>query len=401
MKEGCLTRVVLLPLAVILLAAGAAVGIIKLKPQSKREAPARVVPAADILVVRAETVNAQLTANGTVSPARRVVLSPEVSGRVTYVADELVVGGRIKQGQTLLRVDASDYAIALETEKQRLLQAQIELTLEQGRGDVAKREYQLLGNKKGNPDLALRVPQLKKAESMVATAEQAVKRAELNLARTTLRAPFNALVVNENAERGAVVGQGSQVATLIGTDTFWVEASVPVKKLPLLEIPSGPGTKGSKVRVIQELGGSTVVREGTVVRLAGSLDTETRTATVIIEVPQPLEAEEGGVPLFPDAFVTVQLEGEEANNVVAVPEAAVESNRYVYVLDDDEQLQRREVDVGWRRQDRLYIRRGLGDGDRVVVSPLASPVEGMQFKVRNDTTAQFYNDKVVKAGDQG
>ena len=388
-REGCLTRVVILPLVVIVLAVGAAVLLVKMKPKAQRAEVKPTVVAVDVVTVEAETINAQLYANGTVRAAQEVTLSPEVSGRLTYVSDALVEGGRVKRGQLLARIDPTDYEIAVEVETLRVEQADVEIVLEKGRGDVARREYNALSKAgaKAMNALALREPQMKKAQSAKKSAEVALRRAEKNLERTSIYAPFNALVTRESIERGGVVSPGMQLATLIGTDAFWIEAQVPTGKLPLLAIPDGtdPKARGAKVHVVQELGedGARVEREGRVVRLAGRLDAESRTATVIVEVTAPLAAQDGEIPLFPDAFVTVGLEGEAAQNVVKVPERALSERRFVHVVDDGK-LRRVDVQVGWRTPAGVYLRSGLEGGEQVIVSPLSNPLDGMAVSVRRD-----------------
>ena len=126
--------------------------------------------------------------------------------------------------------------------------------------------------------LALREPHQKAAEQALSGAQVGRDRAKLNLERTQVLAPFNAIVVEESAEVGQVVGMSSAIANLIGTDHFRVRTSVPIEQLQLIEIP------GARATVTQQVGSEQVQRQGTVERLSSQLDPSSQTAQIWIRV---------------------------------------------------------------------------------------------------------------------
>ncbi|MDT8342760.1 MAG: HlyD family efflux transporter periplasmic adaptor subunit, partial [Longimicrobiales bacterium] len=168
---------------------------------------------------------------GTVVPARVVELHPRVSGEVVWVSGQLAPGGRLRQGETLLRLDTTDYELALQRLRTHLARAEADLAVEQGNQAIARREFELLGEVVGEADqsLLLRKPQLDAARATVDGVQAEIARAEVELERTTLRVPFNALVRSRAVDVGARVTQSTVLATLVGTDTYWVEAAVPVR----------------------------------------------------------------------------------------------------------------------------------------------------------------------------
>lgn len=389
---------VIVPIAILVGGAGVARVMVAARPTAERAAPAeRATPVEVVVAQEAEGV-ARVSATGTVQAAREVVITPEVSGKIAWQSDALLPGGRLTEGEVFARIDARDYELSVETEKSRREQARLELQLEEGRQQTAEREWKLLGDEAGNKDLALRKPHYEAARQALASAEAGVERAELNLSRTRLRAPFNALVMTETIDVGQVVGPTSQVARLVGTDEMWVLASVPVAKLLMLEIP-GHTTgieAGSRALVHQDLGtGGAQERTGEVLRMLGELDPETRTAQLLLSVSEPLDPPNGGLPLLPGAYVEVSIEGKADAGAIEVPRAALYEGEHVWTVRDGT-LARRTVEIGWRGADSVYVTAGLSAGDQVVVSPLALPVEGMSVEVvarTEDAAAEAVTEK--------
>ena len=294
-----------LPLLIILVGLGGARALMKLKPKPEKQARAEQITSVEVIEAQRTEQVARIYATGVVEPARQVTLSPEVAGRVTFVGANVVPGGRVTKGQTILRVDSRDYQLGVEQTEAQVEQAKLNLELELSQQNVRKKEYALLGNKdvKVSP-LALREPQVRTAEVAVKAAESGLRRSQLALERTILRAPFNAMVINEQVEVGQVAAPGAPVATLIGTDRFWITTQVPVERLAYLQLASDGG-EGSEVAVIQDLGSEgQLVRKGRALRLKGGLDPATRTAQVVVAVDNPLDAPPGAagndvLPLLP------------------------------------------------------------------------------------------------------
>lgn len=381
---------VALPIGVLGLGLVASVAVFAVAPSADREEPAPRVETVEVITVSPADLPARVHTTGTAVPARQVALGPEVSGRVISTSDRLKPGGQVQAGDVLLQLDPRDYRLALQQEASRLEAARLELELERGRVEVAQREWALLGSDAA-PDsasLALRGPQLRAAERNLEAAEAGVERARLALERTTLRAPFNAVVVSESAEVGQIMQPGAPVATLVGTDALWVEVSVPVDRLTMLDLPDASGEGGAEATVIQSLGdGQRIERPGQVVSLGGQLDPATRTATLLVEVPAPMAGHSGELPLLTGSFVDVDLQGRVLADVFEVPRRALVDGDAVWTVDANEQLARRAVEVGWSGPDTVILSSGLAPGERVVTSPLSLPVDGMPVSVRPASTA--------------
>ncbi len=386
---------ILIPIVII--AAGFGLMRVLLAAKPEAEKVARPTPGAMVEVVAAEVSRQPVSvrASGTVIAAQQISLVSEVGGRVVSVSRELIPGGTVKKGEMLLRIDPRDYQLALEQQAAQVDRVHTELRLEQSRKKVAEREWELLGESDAPADgsLALRDPQLKTAEAALKAAQSGVKQAELAVSKTVLRAPFNALVQQKQVDVGQLVGPQVSLATLVGTDAFWVQVSIPVDRLSWIDVPgvgASPG-EGAEVVVQQRLGRELIERRGRVKRLLGELDPVGRMARLLVEIRDPLglaAAEERGLPLLLGAYVDVVIEGHDTAEVVRLPRLALREGNKVYVLGAKQTLEVRSVEVVWREADDVLVRNGIGQGDKVIVSPLPVAVEGMKLRTADTVAAE-------------
>lgn len=381
------------PLLIVMVAVGVAVALFKTRPQPKRTRKEALPPLVEVTSIRPSQERVRVVAMGSVVPAEEVELRAEVSGRIVALSKNLVPGGRVKKGEVLVRIDPRQYDLMLREKEAAVERAEVDLALEKGRQRVAHREWKLIG-KSGTEEgkaLALRGPQLKSAEAALAAAKSSLERAQLDVERTTIRAPFNAVVKDEMVDRGQLVTPQSKLGSLVGTDRFWVQVSVPVSQLAWLSIPGTNATEGSKAEVIQDLGGGRNVRRtGRVVRLLGDLDPKGRMARILVEIEDPLglateEPPEDHMPLLVGAYVRVQMEGRTLDRVFAVKRAALRGENQLWIADEEDTLRIREVEVAWRGRDRVYLSAGVEPGERLITSRLATPVEGMKLRVADSS----------------
>jgi multidrug efflux pump subunit AcrA (membrane-fusion protein) len=251
---------------------------------------------------------------------------------------------------------------------------------------------------------------LENARAALESAKSSLAKAQLDLERTVIRAPFNCFVREKNVDVGQFVTASAPLATLVGTDRFWVRVSVPVDKLPVVQAP-GPepvvseseeagsegeametSEMGSKVRVIQEGQGANVrrvVRHGRVVRFLGDMDPRGRMARVLVEVTDPLgiaAGDAGAVPLLVDAYVRAEIEGPAIADAFPLPPRAIRDDGRVWTVDEENRLAFRDVEPVWETADEVLVR-GLETGDRVVLSRIGTPVAGMELRVGDDEMA--------------
>ncbi len=257
-------------------------------PEDKKES----VKIVQVVTLKPGNERILVTAWGTVIPAREVTIRPQVGGRIISQHESLVPGGILKAEDELVRIDPLDYELVVTERKAEFEDAQLELEVEKGRQIIAKREWEQLRNELPGADmnssLALREPQLRRTEAMMTKAQNAIDQAELDLKRTVVTAPFNCMVVEESVEIGQLVEKGDTIGRMVGTDSFWVRATLPISDLKRIRLPS-KGKEGASAEILIDTGGKEEsVREGTVVRLLSDLESTGRMARVLVEVEDPL-----------------------------------------------------------------------------------------------------------------
>jgi RND family efflux transporter MFP subunit len=325
----------------------------------------------------------------------------------------------VPRNTRLLRIDARDYRLALEQQAAQVDRARTELELEHGRKRIAEREWSLMSRSgaaggtaqppaaaegggagsaaqppaaaESGGNLALREPQLRSAQAALKAAESGLEQARLAVGKTGLVVPFNALVQNRTVDIGQLIAPGAPIATLVGTDSFWVQVSIPVGRVSRIDVPGLRGARqGSTARIRQRTGEGVVERNARVVRLLGDLDPAGRMARLLIEIDDPLALRgepEAGAPLLLGAYVEVVIEGHEMENVVELPREALRDDDTVFLVGKGDKLVVRQVEVVWRQRDHVMVGKGLAAGDRVIVSPLAAPVAGMNIQVAEQPAA--------------
>ncbi len=341
----------------------------------------------EIMTASLQDHTATLYATGTVQPGEEISLIPQVTGKVEWVSPQFAAGGFFREGEPMLRIEAADYRLAVEQASASLAKAEYDLATVQSQARVARQEWQRLHPDSGEPanPLVLYGPQLKNAEAGVAAARASLDQARLNLDRTQLAAPFNALVRNEQVDRGQYLRAGNAVATLTGTDRAEVLVPLPFEDLPWLDIPrSGSGRLGSPATLRFDNGEATLEWRGHIVRTLGDVDERGRMARVVVSVPDPYNLQNRpdvpGQPLAVGMFVRSVFQGAPMREVIAIPRKALRDNDSVWFVDADNLLRIRPVHIVRREEKTLWLDEGIHDGDRIVLSALSAAADGLKLR---------------------
>jgi len=380
---------VVLPLLIVGMAVITARALIKSRPSPERQSPPDLGVLVEVEEIQLEQLRMDVDVLGVVMPAQRVVLQPQVSGAITWVNPEFQIGGQVKAGDVLVKIDPRDYQIASEERRSAVEQAEAQLLQELGQQVVAQREWALFKESAAeelDPSLALRAPQRRIAEVNVEASKARLKKARLDLERTTLRAPFSGFIQAGSVEVGQVVSPQSQVATLVGTDEFWVQVSVPVDSISMIDIPGLNATEGSAAQILKDTGATSIARTGRVLRLLPELDQVGKMARLIVRVTDPLDldqpVESRKPPLLLGAQVRVKLAGARGAEVAVVPRSALHDGNRIYVYDDGT-LRVRDVSVVRRERDHAWLS-GVEPGTKLITSRMSSPVEGLKIRTSSE-----------------
>lgn len=344
------------------------------KPQERQiEKRAQMVRVTE---VTPQNYQAMIEVMGRVVPVDSVNLRSRVSGEILYVADTLKNGRVVRKGEVLIKLDRADYELAVNERQQALAQAEASLALEQGQRGVALREVEMM-EKQGldlgeNRSLALREPQLKMAQAKVTAAQVALDKAKLDLARTEIVAPFDAIVAGETVEVGGQLSVQDSICQLIGIKTFWVEAVVPKDRLQYLSFKED-GATGSKVTIRDDQ--QTFI--GEVLRVLPRLNARDNQSRVLVEVQNPWKANQ---KLLLDSFVNLIISGPVLEEVFVLPRQVLQEGTWLYVVDEKKQLEIRACKPMWLNRDLLVCKEPLQIGDEVITSTILNPVEGMLLR---------------------
>ncbi|MCG8339182.1 MAG: efflux RND transporter periplasmic adaptor subunit [Proteobacteria bacterium] len=374
------------------------------KPSAKRSRPVRQAPLVDVVPVRLTSKTVIINAMGTVVPAREISLYSQLSGTVSWIAEGFTPGGRIIEGEKLVQLDKEDYELEVKKQQALVRQLQADLDLEKGKQEVARKEIELMKRTTGktikDPSLALRVPQMEKAVATLKSQLIGLEQAQLNLNRTLIVAPFNAMVLERDVELGSRITTQNVLARLIGTDAFWIEAAIPVDKLQWINIPGLNGLEASQVNVHLQNGSSA---EGRVIRLLGDLNSRSQMARVLVQVDDPLGMDQrtGEMPLLVNSYVSMDVMGSRIENVVVIPRKTVKDGNLVWLL-ESEKLKIRSINPVWEDEDNYYLSQDVKSGELLITSELTAAVEGMSVRTQITTLAK--NEKAnaleAQAGDK-
>ena len=354
---------------------GAAV-LMATSPQVEPNNPTPVPPTVRVRDVQPEPVRLRVHSQGTVAPNMQSQLIPEVSGRVTWMSGALVNGGYFKQGQSLLQLDDKDYRSSLK-------RAQIALTRSEAQYEHARFEFERMQSleerrlaSRSHMEAAQR--DFRVAEATLNDARANVEQADLNLARTVVKAPFTGLVRDKSVDIGQLVGPASPIATIYATDRLEVRLPIADRQLGFLKLPVGhrgelPPDRQPAVTLSAEYAGRFLEWSGRIVRTEAQIDTASRMVNVVAHIDGAGEEALPAVGLF----VNADIEGLLVDDIVVLPRNALRNGNRVLVVDQDNRLHFRDIEPLRLYQDDVLIEAGLQAGERVCVSPMQTPIDGM------------------------
>lgn len=382
-KGSVITKIMktLLPVLLILAGIGGYRIFSSREVTMKRQAPEKQAAVVEVMALEPKNHQTYVEAMGTVLPDREVTLKSKVAGEVVSVSPDFVLGGLLKKGEILLQIDDSDYRIELKKIESALEKALSDFALEQGQQQIAKEELKLINQASGieiaQTDLALRKPQLVQAHAAVESARADLEKAKLNLSRTKIMVPFNALVIEKQVNSGSFVSAQGSVAVIVDVDSYQVEALVPPDRIDAIRISE---TDGSAALIYSQYSNRTWT--GRVVRVTGKITSKSRMAGVIISVPDPLglKKEIPASQLLLDDHVNVRISGQSLENAYAVPRSILRDGNTVWIYKAG-RLEIKDVDLVWKEDGQVFIRSGVNPGDQAVTSDLTAPVNGMALQL--------------------
>ena len=223
-----------------------------------------------------------------------------------------------------------------------------------------------------------------KNKLLLVAAKSQLEKALLDLERTKIVSPFDAIVVEKLSEVGQLITPQTPLAKLVATDTFEVQVSIPYEKLSWLPIRDMKKLQATPVTITQDLGrGNRIERKGHISRLLGDVDPSGRMARVLVAIDDPLGLKDSALrqsPFLIGTYVRVSIHGPVLENVFVLPRLVLREGQHVWMKSKSGTLDIQKVDVLWKTEENIVVGNGLQQGDELIISALPIAIPGMKVK---------------------
>jgi RND family efflux transporter MFP subunit len=375
------------------------------KPSPPKKPLQDTSPLVEVLSIQSEALTFEVETHGLIAPRTETTLVSEVAGTVESISSNFVVGGYFKKGEVLLKIEATDYQVSVEQARARLASQKAKYLQEQAKAEQASKEWDLTGRAREDaPVLALRKPFLLEAKANMESAEADLKKALQKLARTEIRAPYDGMVKSKQADVGQFVATGSQLGAIFATDYAEVRLPLTDQELAFINVPAwGPQNQeeNSHVRIVASYAGQQHSWHAELVRMEGVVNQQSRVHYAVARVVDPYSISADNpmdIPLKVGTFVTAHILGKQEQSLIKIPRSVFKDLNSVLVSDKQNQLYSRLLQVARSQGDYVYVRSGLRDGDRIILTSIPSPVEGMALRIAGEP--QLKTSQKDKAADK-
>ena len=366
-----------------------------LQPDAEKASEPEAAIAVKTAIVNRAQLAMHVESQGIVAPRTRTRIISEVSGLVLDVADAFVVGGTFKTGDMLLKLDPTDYEVALQRAEAKVISFKALMELENARSVQAEKEWGMTGRPKSEaPLLALRRPYLLEAEANLLQAKAEVRQAEIKLSKTIIRASYAGMVSQKSADIGQFVTTGTAIGETFAIDFVEIRLPLSEKDLTMMDgLSSQVELRKKEITLSGTVDGIVTSWQATLARSEGVVDELNRSQYIVARVADPygLGDSERIVPLRVGTFVKASIEGKVLNDVFKVPRSALLEGSRIGLVDDQALLKIIPVEVASTDDNHYYISGGLQDGYEIVTSALGTPIEGLKLRIKNDPSPALLN----------
>ncbi|MFO7763338.1 MAG: efflux RND transporter periplasmic adaptor subunit [Wenzhouxiangellaceae bacterium] len=395
---------IVVPFAILAVTVTAAVMIARSGDEPEREEPTQAALLVDVVEPEIKQGSFTIRAQGSVTPRIETSLVSEVSGKIDWMSEDFVAGGVFSEGQQLARIDPSDYETALLAAEAELAAAEATLADEQARSDAAREDFRrLYGDTRQPTDLLLRLPQVARARAAVQAQEAAVERARRDLERTRITLPFDGMIRDRDANLGQYVNSGATLGAAFSTDRAEVRLPVSETDLAFLDIPMTQSgiTIDRQVTLVGSVAGQPARWKAQLVRTEGVVDRNTRLTYLVAEITDPygLKANTERPALPMGTFVEAEIPGRDASGLVLLPAQALHQGNRVYLADENDELEVREVEIVRATPREVYVSGRLDADDRVITTAIPAPVPGLKLNVRQAEPEEEPRLRILPSGE--
>ena len=343
-----------------------------MRPEPPRKEREVLDPLVEVMGLEAMTANFEVRSQGTVLPRTETILSSEVSGTITWISPKFVAGGVFEENEVLMRIDPTNYEVALRQAEALVKQRQIEYD---GASKLRSQGY------RAEAELA-------SAAAALASAEAELTRAKRNLERTYIRLPYEGIVRAKESDLGQFVNPGTRLGITFATDAAEVRLPLTDTDLAFINLPD-PGAaadsetiEGPSVILSAVQKGRVTEWPARIVRTEGVVDEKSRVTYAVARIEDPYRLHGNGPMLPVGTFVTATIAGTVAEGIIRIPRVVVRGSNQVVFVDEDDKIRMRTVDIARSDEDFVYVRGGASPGERIVLTTLESPINGMSVRTQ-------------------
>ncbi|MCH9696745.1 MAG: efflux RND transporter periplasmic adaptor subunit [Gammaproteobacteria bacterium] len=381
----------LLPVLVIAVSVAIASLIYINKPVAKRRPSHPKTLTVETITLQPRQFPIIIQTQGIVEPRTTTTLIPRVSGEIIKVSPNFRPGGFFEAGETLLTIDPTDYRLDSKAAKAALAESMFNYEEEKAQSQQAADNWKRLGRTETPSDLVLRKPQLERAKAAVDSARAQLQRVQLNLQRTQIKAPYAGRILEQSVDRGQYVSPGNSLVKIFAIDYVEVRLPITEKQRGLIDLPqpyrgeTNADYVGPEATIHASIGGKNYQWPGRVIRTEGTVDRSTRQVFVIVQVDNPYKKhDDGRPPLEIGQFVKADIQGQVLHDVFALPRTAVQGSNTIMVVDNDNRLQRKSIDVLWETHDQLLVNQGVSAGEKLCVTYVPFAANNVKVNVASD-----------------
>jgi RND family efflux transporter MFP subunit len=393
---------IIIPIVMLATGIAAMVGFSSMKepPEEKEKVDNTPIVAVENISVAPMTL--EVNSYGMVKPKYETQLVAQVNGEIVELSAIFVRGGFVKQDQLLARIDPSDYQAALIDAQASMATARADLEKEVAQGKVAEREWTKIENSSPT-ELSLRKPQLAQELARVKAAQASVLRAERNLERTEIRAPYDAMIESRNVGLVSFVSIGSKIGHVLGTAIAEIRLPVADNQLAfLVKTESSKAGVNAQVNLIGAYAGQDILWQAKIARSEGVVDSKSRMSYLVAEINDPYllnsSSDSSDAPLRFGSYVNAKIKGYDISQATLVPRFLVVNGK-VAILDSESKLHYVSIDVVRQQGSDVVVASGLADGDQLIVSALDYPVDGMKLALASDESQLEEKDLEAEQGE--
>lgn len=344
--------------------------------------PVEEAPAPDVIVeiLTPKDFQIQISSNGTTTPLTQTVLTAEVGGEVIYRSKKFSEGSSVIEGEILAKIDDTDLQLQYKNALLQLANAEVQHSLQLAEAEIAKEAWEKIGDGVAS-DLTLKKPQLKQAEALLEVAKAQVSSAKNKLNKTEIVAPYAGRIQSVNIDLGTTIIPGQPVGALYTSSEIEVTLAVKDNDLQFLSIPMDGRKLDPSEQALVEIRsfykGKNQTWIGRLERVDGVIDPVTRMINLIAVFKNDfIETDKPNLPI--GLFVEALIDGINLKNIFSIPVNAISENNEVYIVNNDNELEARQLSILKKYSDFVIVKDGLKAGERIVISKLSTASNGIK-----------------------